>query len=615
MREKEKEKSNQTKNYLQRLMQQTKKVVDLVVGNADDYTDEDSGGDLPFDPRLMMKLRVSFDKDHLPQEKAVKFNLRGTRFFNEIKFNLREINCLFIVYPNVYAIQLDHRKDEWEQKLIRELNADYGLELKSIRFFNEEDIAGQYQRVGIAGIRHPYRLNEGELLLIAGGFTNFNFNGVSICRIHADISVSHGDQTAKHTYTGNYFTRYSEKAGAYFYAGSEWYHNLFIPEFFLSHAEPFFFSLRLADDGKNLKFFSSPDRSGIDIRGDAKTEMSETQETITHTINPEYLTGSNVNECLLTAIYDIEEKDHAPTVQFNPINGKKEIVGDANEHTPFLEDAMILLPAPNSDDIPSYMMKIGDEKKGINFFASSVENEISITASGNESDIYKRAIKESIDYSIRFGSARYSVSNRFLTRFNDKELKIYFSWILSSNMVNRIPLTKGIYVFGREPVPDTHPEDIEKIKPYFIQLNEGTHNFWRIGVSRTHAAMVKGPRGKFRLYNISSSFPVYTVREEDLGKSMIAPFRLEPATDIRQRENVQAILTDIKKGRTDPMILTKRLRECAENLELEMNDLIIIGNRGFKFITPLVMESELSPRVQMSVTRKIRESTLAYRSD
>jgi len=56
---------------LKTLMKKAKKAVDLVVGNAEDYEEEDAGGDLRFDPRIMIKINVTFDKDFLPREKVL----------------------------------------------------------------------------------------------------------------------------------------------------------------------------------------------------------------------------------------------------------------------------------------------------------------------------------------------------------------------------------------------------------------------------------------------------------------------------------------------------------------------------------------------------------------
>jgi len=599
------------KNYLKLLMQKAKKAVDLMIGNAEDYSREDADGDLHFDPRIMMKITVTFDKDFLPAEKIVKLNLRGARFFNETKTELREIHSIFVVYPHIYTFQIDTRKDEWEKKLIRELNTDYDLELQSIRFFNEEDISRIYQRAGILSVRNPYKLKEGELLIIAGGFTNFNFDGIPLCEINVEITPANSSSPSKKIYHESYYTKFNDKAGAYFHVGNEWYHNLFIPELF-DNGNPFFFSVRIAEDGKNLKFFSDSKRTGIDIRGTVKTEITGETEQIIHSINREYLSGSNASELTLTASYDIEDKeDDAPVVE---VHGRGIFKTDDNSsleniHFPFLEDSMILLPSPNEEDIPSYIMKIGDDKKGIKFFASSTDKEISIIAPGKDQKIYKRHIRDQIDYSIKFGSLGYSLSNEFISRFGDKELKAYFSWELSSNILNRLILKEDFYVFGREPFSHLTDSEKEILSNHLVQLNEGIQPFWRIGVSRNHAIILREANYKYRIFNISSSFPVYVIRAEDLNKPVISPFRLEPPQGEKELRKIQSLLSEMEKKTLPPYKMNEILEPNTDNLELEKHDRIIIGNRMFKYSIPLIMESVLSSRAQMSVLRKIRESS------
>lgn len=605
MTEKKSGNKKQDKSYLKTLMKKAKKAVNLVMGNAEDYTEEDAGGDLRFDPGIMMKINVTFDKNFLPREKVLKLNLRGARFFSEIKKDIREINGVYIVYPHVYAYQLDTRKAEWGKKLIHELNNDYGLELEMIRFFNEEDVSRLYQRSGVNTIRDPYHLQEGELLVIAGGFANFNAKGTPLCQVKVEAAAIRGKRTVKKTYSENYLTKFSDMAGAYFYMGGEWYHNLFIPGLW-DNNEPRFFSFRIADDGKNLLFFSDPHKRGIDIRGKVKTETTPDQEKIIHTINPTYLEGTQIKELVLTVIYDIEEK--VDSLDVNVGTGETSRPDDKNkDNFPFLETAMILLPAPNEKDIPSYIMTIGSEKKGFNIFASSTEKEISILSPITGEKIFKKNSKDEIDYSIKFGRLSYSISNEFISRFRDRELKAYFSWALSSNMPARIPLAGDFYVLGRDPFGNLPKKERDRIKNHLVKLNEGTGHFWRIGTSRNHALLLKETQGSFRVYNISLSFPVFVVKEKDLEEHRISPFRIDPVRGEKKEEKLELLLAWIGKGMTDG--LASGLNEYSESLELENNDLIIVGNRVYKYITPMVMESPLSSSVQMSVLRKIQESS------
>ncbi|HLP47018.1 MAG TPA: hypothetical protein VK469_13785, partial [Candidatus Kapabacteria bacterium] len=389
MTEKYDDKTDKTKSsqsYLKKMMKKAKKAVNLAFGNPGDYLEEDMGGDLHFDSSIMMKINVTFDDNFLPQEKVLKLNLRGSHFFSEIKRDIREINGIFIVYPSIYAFQLDNRKDEWEKKLILELNDDYDLELYKIRFFNEEEICSIYQQAGFNDIRNPYNLAEGELMIVAGGFSNFNTDGTPLCCIKAEVtplpSPGTDIQAEKKIYSENYYAKFNDKAGGYFYVGGEWYHNLFIPEFFAKE-EHRFFSFRIGDDGKNLKFFGDNIKRGIDIRGKVTIETLPFNENIIHLINPEYLAGTRTKELILTVSYEIEfEDDYAmnkikaagPVNQIRP--GTMEEKDKKN--LPFLENTMVLLPAPNPDDIPSYLMTIGDDKKGLKFYASSPDQEISI---------------------------------------------------------------------------------------------------------------------------------------------------------------------------------------------------------------------------------------------
>jgi hypothetical protein len=611
------EKTKEGKNYLKTLMKKAKKAVDLVVGNAEDYREEDTGGDLRFDPRIMIKICVTFDKDFLPREKVLKLNLRGYRFFNEIKRDIREINGVYVVYPHVYAFQLDTRKEEWEKKLTSELNHDYGLELQKIHFIDEEEVCGIYQRAGLNAIHDPYHLKEGELLIIAGGFANFNTDGMHICRVTAEVSRSRGKTAEQRVYTERYFSKFSEKAGAYFYVGSEWYFNLFVPEFFLEE-EPRFFSFRIADDGKNLKFFGDSIKRGIDIRGKVKNKTTRESEKIIHTLNPEYLAGTQAKEMVLSVCYDIEENegkqrearlgDETTGSQATP-----EILSmfdeEDSKNRPYLENALILLPAPHEKDIPSYIMTIGDDRKGIKFFVSSVDREVSILLPDKDENIYKKNIKDKIHYTVKPGRFSYTISNKFLSRFVDKELNVYFSWALSSSMESKMPLVEDFYIFGRNPFGNIPENERAAVSDHLVKLNEGNEDFWRIGTSRNHAVLLKEPGGSFRVFNISSSFPIYLIRDSYLEKPVIAPSRIEPVIEEKKKKKLEALLTVLVEEKMTTADLAAGLKGCAGSFELETNDLLIIGNRGYKYIVPLVMESQLSSRMQLSVLRKIRESS------
>ena len=612
--------SKSSKSHLKSLMKNAKKAVNLVLGNSEDYLEEDIGGDLHFDSSIMMKINVTFDDNFLPQEKVLKLNLRGSHFFSEIKRDIREINGIYIVYPSIYAFQLDTRKDEWEKKLILELNSDYDLELYKIRFFNEEDICSIYQRAGFANIRNPYNLQKGELMVVAGGFANFNIDGTPICNIKAEVTpafiTTNDSLTGKKIYTENYYAKFNDKAGGYFYVGGEWYYNLFVPEFFNKDKHRYF-SFRIGDDGKNLKFFGDNIKRGIDIRGKVTVESLPFYENIVHLINPEYLKDTGVQELILTVSYEIDFENDINMATIKAAGVTFQMEPEAGEETdkknlPFLENAMVLLPAPNKDDIPSYLMTIGDDKKGLKFYASSQDQEISILHPSIEEKVYKKNINDKIDYSTKLGRIGYSISDDFIARFADKELKAYFSWALSCTRKNRFTLSKEFYIFGREPLGNLEKANQLKPEAHLVRLNEGNKDFWRIGTSRNHAFLLKNDQGGFQVYNISPSFPVFVVKNEDREKPLISPFRIGPITDVEKRSKLEGLLVELGKGVIKTDVLAPGLRCCAEGLDLENDDYIIIGNRVYKYIVPLVMESELSDRVQMSVLRKIRESTSVF---
>jgi len=656
-------------NYFKGLMRKAQDAINLVIGNSEVYSEEDTGGDLRFDPAIMLKINVTFDKDFLPKEKVVKLNVRGNRFFYDIKRNLREINGLYIVYPQEYEIQFDVRREEWEKRLIKELNDEYQLALRKIRFVNEEEICRKYQREGIKNIRNPYNLKKGELLVLAGGFANFNKEGIPIAAVKVNLAKESGEKNGKGvkmSQQGNYYGRYSQKAGAYFYVGGEWYHNLFIPELF--HPEdPCFFSFRIADDGKKLKFFSDLKKRGIDIRANVKFVTHPEFEKIIYTINPAYLGETQISDFKLSIIYDVkEEEEESPAVtvvtadpsdttpEELPIQidtlpdlgipemekgeeekaGKEEIlradrddeetkeIGRVEENLPCLENEMILLPCPKDDDISSYMMTIGDEKKNVQFYTSSFDKEISILAPEKEEKIYKRKFSETVDYSIKLDSINYSISNTFLSRVEDKILKLYFAWELKTNAVERIYLESDFYIFGREPL-DNLAKHTTSIYEQLVLLSTGDNDFWRIGASRDHAVLLK-EKNTHILYNISLSYPIYLLKPADLAKPVIPLSRLEPVSGEKNEEKLVRFLAEIKEeiigngkgspgNRQEVSYLSQSLADFAPAITLKNNDLLIIGSKVYKYNVPVVMESPLSERVQKSVLRKMQVSQSVLR--
>jgi hypothetical protein len=633
------EESQQSKNYFKRLMKKAKNAVKLVIGNSEVYSTEDSGGDLRFEPSIMMKINVTFDKEFLPKEKVVKINVRGNRFFYEHKRDLRVINSIYVVYPSEYVIQFDVRREEWEKHLMDELNSEYKLDLKRIHFINEEEICRMYQRKGIKEIRSPYNLQKGELLIIVGGFINFNMDGTPLCDAKVNLKKESGvkdGKVVKKTYESHYFGKYDQRAGAYFFVGGEWYHNIFIPEMYNKESSRFF-SFRIAGDGKSLMFFSDLKMRGIDIRDEVKTASSEEAEEIIYTINPAYFGETGIVDFKLSTIYEIKEeieieeekveKERAP-VRETPVQAAVEVEekeperkieipavteeSESDEVTlPCLETEMILLPIPRDDDISSYIMSVGEEKKSIKFYTSSTDNEVSILAPEREKNVYKRTIGDAVNYSIKLDSVSYSISNTLLSRLEDKELKLYFAWALHSNTTERIYLKSDFYIFGREPLDNLNKEVGDDVSEQLVRLNKGDEDFWRIGASRDHALLLK-EGNDYTIYNISFSFPIYLVNPGDMDDPLIRPSRIEPVSSTEKEEKLVSLLAQIKEElasnlpkRKDIDDLAGDLSECASSRVLEHNDLVIIGNKAFRYIIPVVMEAPLSHRAQKSILRKI----------
>lgn len=653
MGSKEKQKAG---NYFKGLMKKAQEAINLVIGNSEVYSEEDTGGDLRFDPAVMMKINVTFDKEFLPKERVVKLNVRGNRFFYDIKRNIREINGLYIVYPPDYEIQFDVRREEWEKRLIDELNDEYHLDLKKIHFVNEEEVCRKYQRQGITTIRNPYNLKKGELLIIAGGFVNFNTGGEPLCTVKVNCSKESREENKKidkKFYEGKYFGKFSQKAGAYFYVGGEWYHNLFIPELHSPESSRFFY-FRIADDGRYLKFFSDLKVRGIDIRSDVKTKTEPDCEKIIYVINPAYLRDTGVNDLKLTITYDTTEDEptafqevpqevvHRPEVKGEipeeelqvqvhtyerspdfpaiPDKPRADEPDELDEDTlPYLESEMILLPRPTDDDISSYMMTVGDEKISVQFYTNSVDNEVSILAPEKEEKIYKRKIGDRIDYSIKLNSIYYSISDSFLSQVDNKILKLYFAWELKANVAERICLESDFYIFGREPLGDLSKQEYGTYDQ-LISLNKRDDDFWRIGASRDHGFLLKEKDGDTYthcLYNISLSYPIYLFKIKHPDTMLIRPSILDPVSG---EEKLAAFLAKVKEALVNKLqdqlevsILSYNLKEFANWAILENNDLLVIGNRVFKYVVPVVMESPLNDRIQKSILRKIQLSNSVLR--
>lgn len=278
------------------------------------------------------------------------------------------------------------------------------------------------------------------------------------------------------------------------------------------------------------------------------------------------------------------------------------------ENLPYLENEMILLPLPKDDDIGSYIMSIGSEKKNVKFYTSSIDGEVSILSPELGEKIYKRGIYETVDYSAKLDSIHYAISNSFLARVDDKELKIYFGWSLKSNVVERTYLESDFYIFGREPLDNLDRVLADEPPGPMVRLNKKDDDFWRIGASRDHAVLVNEDGGH-SIYNISLSYPIYLVNARDLEKPIIPTLRVEPVAGGEKEKKLARFLAEIRKEvseHRDVANLPEKLAGFAESAALGNNDLLIIGSRVFKYFVPLVTESPLSARVQKSILRKIQ---------
>jgi hypothetical protein len=658
--------------FMKGMVKKAQGAMKLIVGNSDVYENEDPGGQLRFDPNTMMKINVTFDKEFLPKERVVKLNVRGSSFFRNLKRNIREINGILVVYPRNYERQFDVRQDEWEKQLKLELNNEYNLTLQQIQFVSEEEVCRIYQRLGITKIDNPYNLQEGELLIIAGGFANFNRHGASIATIKTNVNVESGTEgmaqkKTKKTYNAEYFNQFSEKAGAYFYIGGEWYYNIFMPE--LYHLDtPRYFYFRFDGNGKHLKMFSDLKIRGIDVLKNMVphpgTEL-EDQEEIVYIINPDYFQDTDIKSFKLSLIFDLKEP---PKVEEEPLQEEpatqsqsepaapKPTVSEASkpkpveeveskpvttepekqeaeleeveepDHLPFLENQLILLPLPNEGteekkDYPFYKTVIGGEDNGVTFHASYIDKEISIEAPG-EDNIYKCKLFDEMEYSIKLGSISYTISNDFLFRIDDKYLKTFFAWTLESSETGKLTLSEDFYIFGREPLNNLgYGKDTDQENTYerLIRLNPGNEDFWSIGASRDHAIIVKVPgEDKHRLYNISLSYPVYIMKASDQVKPVIQPLPIQPVTPdythpdgYSGNSQLESLLSRLKEAvpkEEELPDLIEQLDQFAHYKELASHELIFIGNRIYKYVIPVVMDSPLSDKVQRSILRKIEEN-------
>jgi hypothetical protein len=327
--------------------------------------------------------------------------------------------------------------------------------------------------------------------------------------------------------------------------------------------------------------------------------------------------GEIPEEKVQVQVHTYERPPDLPTIPDKPkADESDELDEDA---LPYLESEMILLPRPTDDDISSYMMTVGDEKKSVQFYTNSVDSEVSILAPDKEEKIYKRKIGDRIDYSIKLHSIHYSISDGFLSQIDNKILKLYFAWELKANVTERICLESDFYIFGREPLGDLSKQE-DGTYDQLIRLNKRDDDFWRIGASRDHGILLKEKSGDTYthcLYNISLSYPIYLLKTKHPETPLVRPSILDPVSG---EEKLAAFLAEVKEALTnnrqdqlEVSTLSKNLKEFANWAILENNDLLVIGNRVFKYVVPVVMESPLNERIQKSILRKIQLSDSVLR--
>lgn len=623
-----------------------KKIVSLTLGESDFGPAPRKQGDLPFNPDCMEILEIDFDENKLPRPKVFKLNLQTTGFFNRVKNKLGNLNSLYLVYSDEVEMFYENAASRWQDRLRSNLNEEYQLELQRIHFIRESDILNLYNSPWVRNrlnretgyIRNPYQLYPSELLIVAGGFINFKYRqsplvkeirgGITdhkspdtIATIEVEFfKFKNRPRTEKIRLMGDYPVKYRPDSGAYFYIGGEWYHNLFVPEFY-HPTDPRYICLRIDDDGRYIRFF--PDSKIRHIPVCVSKPSKETGRGFTrlsYVINPEYLskpelmdirvairyesgeapevteiiddrqeTGETAIETLtwdkinreINALKVGDKADAAKTGDERAGTGRSSVDYDA---LPFLLGEMILLPKPGEgkDDISGYELSVGEGDNFIKIEISGPENRISLSTSEKKDGVITRKMDERIDYSKIIKGHEYSLSNRLVSSITDEELSLYFGWSLESTKKEKTVLEADHIIIGRDPLRTGTGQRIE--------LNRSRDTFWRIGSSRNHAFLRRGERGH-TIYNISTGNPIYILKPRDLKKGVIDPVRIEPISGEKNLEKYHAFISKIpvECGEKEMDLLPGFSRDYP----LQNNDLVIIGNRVFLYVLPLVIESRL----------------------
>jgi hypothetical protein len=626
-----------------------KKIISLTLGESEIAFSQHKQGDLFFDEEFMEVLEVDFDTNNVPRPKVFKLNLMVTSFFNRIKKNLRGINAIYMVYHDDVVMQFDSFTQIWEDRLIDALTEEYKIDLKRIHFIRESDILNIYNSDSIKRrlksqveyFKNPYNLKKHEFIIIAGGFINFKYNlppllkelkgsltnykaKDTIATIEVEFFVVKNEiETEKISLKGDYPVKYDQDVGAYFYIGGEWYHNIFVPELY-NREESRYICFRIDDDGKYIRFFPDSKKRHIPICvKKPEKEQGDGFVRLTYAINPDYISISNIMDFKISLQYESDEEiiveaepgakedkkeTSIETLSFEQLNKELEMLqefdekdkSEKKEHDadkslkrvdqdalPYLVIEKTLLPRPGTGegDIPSYMMNIGDKENTLQFYVSGVDREISILSPKKGEPVFKKEMDDRVSYKVKLGNHHYSISNRFMEKIKDDEIKLYFAWILESTIVEKRILKSDFYIIGRDP--------LELGTDQVIPLNKFDDNFWRIGTSRNHAALVKKKEGHF-IYNISTANSIYVIKCEELQKSEIVPIKIKPVAS--GQKLLEKFLGELEKGIRGQVL--DQLDKFAQSNKLENNDLVIIGNKAFRYIIPMVIESQLRGSIQ-----------------
>lgn len=617
-----------------------KKFVSLTLGDSDFSSSKHQMGELFFNEEFMQVIEIDFDEQNLPRPKIFKLNLVVSSFFNRLKKNLRVINSIYLVYSDSLVMQFESFSHEWKDTFRQILNDEYNLELEQIHYVRESDILAIFNSRGMRDhlgkseeyFKDPYHLKPNEFLIIAGGFINFRYayppllretKGVStdyksiqtIATIEVDyFKLKKGIQGEKIHITGDYPIKYQPNAGAYFYVGGEWYHNLFVPDIFQQNRSRYI-CFRIDDEGKYIRFFPDAENRHIPICvKKPEKEYGSGFVKLSYLINPEYLDRPDIMDFKISICYEsdevcnqtetIEKTDEASETSLGTISWEKlsqemkafeekdrgEIhPGIDQDMLPYFRNEMVLLPRPGTqeDDISDYMMQVNTREHTIQFRASGLDNEISVLISGEKIQPYRKKITDDIHFSTIVDGHQYTFSNRLISRIQDDEIKLYFCCHLESTLKEKIQLKSDFYVIGRDPVGGD-PE-------HAIELNQTRDEFWRIGSSRNHAILKKSQHG-YDLYNISTANSIYIVKAEKWGQSEISPFKMKPVTDKRYLSRLKAFLDNLRSGSVPKEF--KELNRLSKGYTLENNDLVFIGNRIYLYVIPLVIESQLGGDIQ-----------------